>query len=62
MRGRFRPGHDTTDQESVAGDSKMDITLLVAFIAFFGMVLAWLAAPNSMRLPAMIETSAVGAD
>lgn len=40
----------------------MDITLLVAFIAFFGMVLAWLAAPNSMGMPAMIETSAVGAD
>lgn len=40
----------------------MDITLLVAFIAFFAMVLAWLAAPGSARMPAMIETSAAGAD
>jgi hypothetical protein len=40
----------------------MDITLLAAFVAFFAMVLAWLVAPNSVRMPAMIETSAVGAD
>ena len=40
----------------------MDITLLVAFVAFFAMVLAWLIAPTSVRVPAMIEASAVGAD
>jgi hypothetical protein len=40
----------------------MDITLLVAFIAFFAMVLAWLVAPNSVRMPVMMETSAAGAD
>ena len=40
----------------------MDFTLLAAFIAFFAMVLAWLFAPNSVRMPAMIEASAVGAD
>jgi hypothetical protein len=40
----------------------MDITLLVAFVAFFAMVLAWLMAPTSVRMPVMIETSAVGAD
>ena len=40
----------------------MDITLLVAFVAFFAMVLAWLIAPSSVRMPVMMETSAVGAD
>jgi hypothetical protein len=40
----------------------MDITLLVAFVAFFGMVLAWLVAPSSVRMPAILEPSAVGAD
>ncbi|MEZ4564399.1 MAG: hypothetical protein R2853_16835 [Thermomicrobiales bacterium] len=40
----------------------MDITLLVAFVAFFAMVVAWLVAPNSVRMPVIIETSAVGAD
>ena len=40
----------------------MDITLLVAFVAFFAMVLAWLTAPSSVRMPAMVETIAVGAD
>jgi hypothetical protein len=40
----------------------MDYTLLVAFVAFFAMVLAWLSTPNSGRMPVMIETSAVGAD
>lgn len=40
----------------------MDFTLLVAFVAFFAMVLAWLVAPSSVRMPAMMETSAVGAD
>ncbi|MFN8661669.1 MAG: hypothetical protein U0075_07235 [Thermomicrobiales bacterium] len=40
----------------------MDFTLLAAFIAFFAMVLAWLMAPNSVRMPSMMETSAVGAD
>lgn len=40
----------------------MDITLLVAFIAFFGMVLAWLVAPSSVRMPAILEPSALGAD
>ena len=40
----------------------MDITLLVAFVAFFAMVLAWLVAPNSVRMPTMIEPSAAGAD
>ena len=40
----------------------MDFTLLVAFVAFFAMVLAWLVAPNSVRMPVMLEASAVGAD
>jgi len=40
----------------------MDYTLLAAFVAFFAMVLAWLIAPSSVRMPAMLETSAVGAD
>lgn len=40
----------------------MDITLLAAFVAFFGMVLAWLVAPSSVRMPVMLEASAVGAD
>mgnify|MGYP001168692427 FL=1 len=40
----------------------MDFTLLVAFVAFFAMVVAWLVAPSSVRMPAMLETSAVGAD
>ncbi len=42
----------------------MDFTLLVAFVAFFAMVLAWLVAPSSVRMPAptLRETSAVGAD
>lgn len=40
----------------------MDITLIVAFIAFFGMVLAWLAAPSSVRMPAVMEATAAGAD
>ena len=40
----------------------MDFTLLVAFVAFFAMVLAWLIAPNSVRMPVVIEASAVGAD
>ena len=40
----------------------MDITLLVAFVAFFAMVLAWLVAPSSVRLPAILEPSALGAD
>ena len=38
------------------------LTLSPALAAVVGTVLAWLAAPNSMRMPAMIETSAVGAD
>lgn len=40
----------------------MDMTLIVAFVAFFAMVLAWLAAPGAEPRPAMIEVSAVGAD
>jgi hypothetical protein len=40
----------------------MDFTLLAAFVAFFAMVLAWLAAPSSVRLPAMMESAAIGAD
>ncbi len=40
----------------------MDYTLLVAFIAFFAMVLAWLVAPSSVRMPVILEASAVGAD
>ena len=40
----------------------MDITLLVAFVAFFAMVLAWLVAPSSVRMPAILEPTALGAD
>jgi hypothetical protein len=44
----------------------MDITTIAAFVGFFAMVLAWLAAPTDLKRPAaaapVIEPSVVGAD
>jgi hypothetical protein len=42
----------------------MDFTLVAAFVAFFAMILAWVIAPSSVRIPApvVLETIAVGAD
>jgi hypothetical protein len=39
------------------------MTTIAAFVAFFAMVVAWMAAPtDSKRLVAAIEPAAVGAD
>ena len=42
----------------------MDVTTIAAFIGFFGMVLAWLAAPTELKRPVSVavEPSVVGAD
>ena len=42
----------------------MDITTIAAFIGFFAMVLAWLAAPTDLKRPATaaLEPSPAGAD
>ena len=42
----------------------MEITLIAAFIGFFAMVAAWLAAPTDLQRSAApaIEPSTVGAD
>jgi hypothetical protein len=42
----------------------MEITLIVAFVAFFAMVLAWLAAPTDAKRPtsSMVDPITVGAD
>ena len=41
----------------------MDVTTVAAFVAFFVMVVAWMAAPtDAKRLVASIEPNAVGAD
>ncbi len=42
----------------------MDITTIAAFVAFFALVLAWLAAPTDVKRPvaAVVEPAAVGAD
>ena len=40
----------------------MDITTIAAFVGFFALVLAWLAAPTDLKRPAAIEPSVVGAD
>ena len=42
----------------------MEITLIAAFIGFFAMVAAWLAAPTDARRPtaAMVDPLTVGAD
>ena len=42
----------------------MDMMTIAAFVAFFALVLAWLAAPTDARRPvaAVIEPSAIGAD
>jgi hypothetical protein len=39
------------------------MTTIAGFVAFFAMVVAWMAAPtNAKRLVATIEPSAIGAD
>ena len=39
------------------------MTTIAAFVAFFAMVVAWMAAPtDAKRLAAAIEPAAVGAD
>ena len=41
----------------------MDMTTIAAFVAFFAMVVGWMAAPtDARRLVATIEPTAVGAD
>ena len=41
----------------------MDMTTIAAFVAFFALVVAWMAAPtDAKRLLATIEPSTVGAD
>ena len=44
----------------------MDITTIAAFIGFFAMVVAWLAAPTERKWPVAaapaVEPSVVGAD
>ena len=41
----------------------MDMTTIAAFVAFFAMVVAWMAAPTDAKpLVATIEPSAIGAD
>jgi hypothetical protein len=44
----------------------MDITTIAAFVGFFALVLAWLAAPTDLKRPAaagpVVEPSVVGAD
>lgn len=41
----------------------MDLFVLVAFVAFFAMVLAWLVAPSSGKRPVLVaEPAPAGAD
>jgi hypothetical protein len=41
----------------------MDMFVVASFVGFFAMVLAWLVAPATVKLPAVvIEPAAVGAD
>ncbi len=41
----------------------MDMTTIAAFVAFFAMVVAWMAAPTDAKpLVATMEPSAIGAD
>jgi hypothetical protein len=42
---------------------KVDITTLAAFMTFFALVLAWLAAPTDVKRPVVaVEPSPIGAD
>ncbi len=42
----------------------MDITMIAGFVAFFAMIVAWMAAPTHVKRPvvAIVEPVAVGAD